>query len=92
MQHFNKTIVKKNKLFMTKQDAKQIENQLTEMFKLKHPDIITHVDNIEGTDKIVITFFWNRISQQNFKDSKSFKMNYKNYKRILASEIITFFN
>jgi hypothetical protein len=49
---------------MTKQEATQIENQLTEMFKIKHPDIKTHIDSFEGTDKIVITFFWNRISQQ----------------------------
>ncbi len=77
---------------MTKQEATQIENQLTEMFKIKHPDIKTHIDTIEGTDKIVITFFWNRISQQNWEDSKSFRVKYQNFESILTSEIIPFFN
>ena len=77
---------------MTKQEATQIENQLTEMFKIKHPDIKTHIDTIEGTDKIEITFFWNRISQQKWDDSKSFRMESLNYEKILTSEIIPFFN
>ena len=77
---------------MTNQEAKQIENHLTEMFKIKHPDIKVHIDLIEGTDKIVITFFWNRISQQNWEDSQSFRMKYQNYESIITSEIIPFFN
>lgn len=77
---------------MTKQEAIQIETQLTEMFKTKHPDIKTHIDFIDGTDKIVISFFWNRLSQQKWDNAKSFRMESLNYESILTSEIIPFFN
>lgn len=77
---------------MTKQEAIQIETQLTEMFKTKHQDIKTHIDFIEGTDKIVISFFWNRISQQKWDEFKSFRMESLNYESILTTEIIPFFN
>ena len=47
---------------MTPKEAERKGIKLTKMFKSKHPDIIAHVDLIEGTDEIVISFFWNRIS------------------------------
>lgn len=77
---------------MTKQQAILLENQLTEMFKSKHSDIKTHIDFVNGTDKIIISFFWNRISQEKWDGCKTFRMKTQDYESILATEIIPFFN
>lgn len=77
---------------MIRENAIFIENQLTEKLKVKFSDIKTHVDFIYGTDKMVISFFWNRISQERWGNYKSFTFNSINYRSILNSEIIPFFN
>lgn len=77
---------------MTKEQVLQIENQLTERFKTKHSDIKIHIDFVTGTDEIIISFFWNRISQEKWNEYKSFRIKSINYESTLISEIIPFFN
>ena len=76
---------------MTQQEAKKIEYQLTEMFKIRYPDIKSHVDLIPGTDEINISFFWNGISKEKWNNAKSFRMKSEVYSKRLKMEIIPFF-
>lgn len=88
-----KTIVELTKTkSMTEQQAEKIEIQLTEKLKIKHPDIKTHVDIINGTNEINISFFWNRISVEKWNDAKSFRMNSEEYNNKLTTEIIPYFD
>ena len=77
---------------MTEQEAKQTEMQLTEMFKAKFFDIKCHIDIVGETDKINISFFWNRISIEKWNDSKNFRIKDTDFQHILENEIIPFFN
>ncbi len=77
---------------MTNQEAKQKEKQLTELFKSKYPDIISHVDLINETEEINISFFWNRISKERWNDAKTYRIKAVDYQKVLETEIIPFFN
>ena len=77
---------------MTPKEAERKGIKLTKMFKSKHPDIIAHVDLIEGTDEIVISFFWNRISVEKWSDAQTFRCKGIDYLNVLKMEIIPFFN
>ncbi|REG83033.1 hypothetical protein [Winogradskyella sediminis] len=76
---------------MTHKEAEQKANELTKMFKSKYSDIVAHVDLIEGTDEIIISFFWNRISVERWNDAQTFKCKDMDYQKVLEKEIIPFF-
>lgn len=76
---------------MTHQEAEQIAKELTELFKPKYSDLVAHVDLVNGTDKINISFFWDRISKENWKEAKTFRLKTKDYHKTLENEIIPFF-
>lgn len=76
---------------MNHKEAKQKTSELIELFKPKYSDLVANVDIIEGTNDIVISFFWNRISVQKWNDAQTFKCNSKDYQTVLENEIIPFF-
>lgn len=76
---------------MNRQETEQIASELTERFKSNHPDLTAHVESVEGTNDILISFFWNRISLEKWDDTQSFRCKCGNYQSVLESEIIPFF-
>jgi hypothetical protein len=76
---------------MTQQEAKQRENELNELLNPKYSDLVSHVDLINGTDKINIAFFWNKISSQKWKECKTYRINANDFQNILETQIIPFF-
>ena len=73
-------------------DAKIKEAELIQLLKDRYPDIVAHIDPINGTDEIAISFFWNRISAQRWNNAQSFKGKSVDYQKILTNEIIPYFN
>jgi len=76
---------------MNHKEAQQKANELIKLFKPKYTDLVAHIDIVEGTNDIVISFFWNRISKQMWNDTQSFKCKANRYQTILETEILPFF-
>ena len=76
---------------MKQQEAEQKTNELIEMLRPKYSDLVAHVDIVDGTDEIVISFFWNRISVEKWNDAKTFKCKAKDYQTVVDTKIIPFF-
>ena len=58
---------------MNRNEASKKETELIKLFENRYPDIVTHIDIVEGADEIAISFFWNRISKQRWNDAQTFK-------------------
>jgi hypothetical protein len=76
---------------MTEQEAEQLQNKLTKQFQSKHADLVVHVDLVNGTNKINISFFWDRISLGKWNEAKTFRFDAKDYQKVLETDIIPFF-
>ncbi|TBV26544.1 hypothetical protein DMZ43_05615 [Meridianimaribacter sp. CL38] len=71
----------------TEQEALKLQEHLN----TKYPDLVAHIDTVEGTDDIVISFFWNRISTVKWNDAKTFKCKSSDFHKVVNSEILPFF-
>lgn len=76
---------------MNHREATQKAAELVEMLKSKYADIVAHIDVVDGTNDIVISFFWNRKSVEMWNDTQSFRCEAKDYQKLLETEIIPFF-
>lgn len=76
---------------MKQQEAEQKANELVEMLRPKYSDLVAHVDIVDGTDDIVISFFWNRISAEQWNDAKRFRCKDIDYQTVVDTKIIPFF-
>lgn len=77
---------------MTLGQKEKIEKELTLLLKNKFSDIRTGVDYFEREEKIKISFFWNRINNEHFSNSKSFECHFKDYPDLIETTILPFFN
>ncbi len=77
---------------MTRNEANKKETELIKLLEKQYPDIVAHIDIIDGTDEIAISFFWNRISVQRWNDAQTFKGKARDYQMIIETEILPFFN
>ncbi len=73
-------------------EAKQKEEELVKLLQLKYPDLTGHIDIIEATNEIVISFFWNRLTIQKWNDAISFKCKNVDYQTTLQNKILPYFN
>lgn len=75
---------------MTKEEAQQKSIDLTNLLKPNYKDISAFVDLVPGTDKINISLFWNRKSQNHYTDSKSYRIKSIDYDKVLNEIIMKF--
>ncbi|EMQ93774.1 hypothetical protein D778_01535 [Xanthomarina gelatinilytica] len=76
---------------MTNEQKVSIEQELTNLLKSKHSDIKSHVDEFDKKGTIIISFFWDRISKENWNNAKKFKCHINDYPKILETEILPYF-
>jgi adenylate cyclase len=76
---------------MTSEQKENIEKELTSLLKSKHSDLRAHVDEFDSNGTIIISFFWDRISKQNWNNAKKFKCHINDYPKIIETEILPFF-
>lgn len=76
---------------MTRNDANRKETELKDLLKNQYPDISPHIDVIDGTEEIAISFFWNRLSAESWNDAQIFRGKSGDYEKILLTEVVPFF-
>ena len=80
---------------MNNKEARVRELELTKTLKPNYPDIKVHIDLINGTNKVNIVLFWNVISIKNnetvYKDSKTYRIESKEYDEFLNIKILNDF-
>jgi hypothetical protein len=76
---------------MTNDDKKAKITELVTLLKPKYSDIRINFDEADNKGNIAISFYWNRISQQNWKDCKTFRCQLGEYENIKENKIIPFF-
>tara|TARA_R110002050_G_C8858317_1_gene507208 strand:- start:261 stop:494 length:234 start_codon:yes stop_codon:yes gene_type:complete len=76
---------------MTNEEKNLKIKELATILKPKHSDIKINIDEADNKGNIAISFYWNRISQQNWKDAKTFRCHISEYKNILKNNIIPYF-
>lgn len=76
---------------MTNEQKANIERELTNHLKSKHSDIKSHVDEFDKKGTIIISFFWDKISNQQWNGATSFKCHINDYPRIIETDILPYF-
>ncbi|WP_298760546.1 hypothetical protein [uncultured Psychroserpens sp.] len=76
---------------MTKEQKEKMESEITILLKNKHSDIRTHIDTFDTKGTINISFFWDRISNQQWQGATSFKCHINDYPKIIETDILPYF-
>lgn len=77
---------------MNEIERRQQEIRLVTIFKDKLKDIVAHIDFVEKNNELIISFFWNRLSRDHWKDHMSFKSELENYEKTIQNDIIAYFD
>lgn len=68
---------------MTQEEADIKAEKLKYVLRKKYIDIVAHIDLIPGTDKIKISLFWNRKSEDQWNEAKVYNIKASEYENEL---------